>query len=488
MAFFRFGWVNLPSLLLVSSLSWSGFVQAAAQEYVREYDYVATEYDSKYTSKIAAVDGMKQELLNELGTYVQSVTKIHKDDLGDAYMTKDIVQLTAGILSVKLMEERWNRVSYYVKGNIQADPDDVLKSLEALRSNHKVEEALRASVASLKQARAEIGDLRQKMAHMESMQANEQRQLLTQYQRVNQNMDLELRFQKAINAYMEGDFDAAFKTLKALADQGLPKAQARLGRMYQKGILVERQPEKAVAYYEKARAQGFPNASGALGFAYQRGLGVGKDAAKAYELYQEGVARNSSFAKAKLAQMYMEGEYIGTDYERAYELAYEASRQDPYGFANALMGEIYLKGYGVDQDFDKARGYFEKGVEKGNGRSYGKLGNMYIKGQGVDEDYHRAYTLLLAGAKRKNGFSMARLGHLYEKGLFVDEDENKAFQLYKEAAELGSVHGFFMTGRAYRKGIGTERDKAEAKYWYRKAARLGHPKAQRFLDKKGISY
>lgn len=77
---------NFLSILDVAMLATSNGV-AAPNEYVRDYDYVATDDDSRFTSRIRALDGLKRSLLEELGTYVASVIKVNRDSLGKAYLT-----------------------------------------------------------------------------------------------------------------------------------------------------------------------------------------------------------------------------------------------------------------------------------------------------------------------------------------------------------------------------------------------------------------
>ena len=143
-------------------------VSAIEKEYIRDYDYIATDYDSKFTSRVNAIDGLKSTLLNELGTYVASVVEVNKDAMGNAYMTQDTLQLTAGIISLKLLQEKWNRISYYVQGKMRADEEEVLNALKALREDKQLEDALRDSMAELNTAREEIKHLKQQMAMLQS--------------------------------------------------------------------------------------------------------------------------------------------------------------------------------------------------------------------------------------------------------------------------------------------------------------------------------
>src|ERR1039458_7231012 len=85
-----------------------------------------------------------------------------------------------------------------------------------------------------------------------------------------------------------GDWKAAFLLLKPLAEQGNPRAQARLGYMYDAGEGVPKDNAEAMKWYRKAadqfrKAADQGNADGQyhLGAMYYYGQGVPKDYAEA---------------------------------------------------------------------------------------------------------------------------------------------------------------------------------------------------------------
>ena len=49
--------------------------------FIREYTYHANEIDSKATSRTIALEQIKRQLLEELGTYLESETEIKNDEL-----------------------------------------------------------------------------------------------------------------------------------------------------------------------------------------------------------------------------------------------------------------------------------------------------------------------------------------------------------------------------------------------------------------------
>ena len=54
------------------------------------------------------------------------------------------------------------------------------------------------------------------------------------------------------------------------------------------------------------------------------------------------------------------------------------------------LGISYFNGYGVTQDYAKAREWYEKAADKGDASAMGNLGLIYAHGQGVTQDYTKA--------------------------------------------------------------------------------------------------
>ena len=69
------------------------YVFAETRTFIKEYTYQASEYDSKVTCRLLALEQVKRLLLEELGTYLESHTEVKNFQL-----TKDqIIVLTAGV-------------------------------------------------------------------------------------------------------------------------------------------------------------------------------------------------------------------------------------------------------------------------------------------------------------------------------------------------------------------------------------------------------
>lgn len=81
---------------------------AEMKTFIKEYTYQASEDDSRNSSRIIALREVKRILLEELGTYLESVTEVQNFQL-----TKDqITMLTAGIVQTEIVDEKWDGRTY----------------------------------------------------------------------------------------------------------------------------------------------------------------------------------------------------------------------------------------------------------------------------------------------------------------------------------------------------------------------------------------
>lgn len=467
-------------LLLLSLLvapCWQA--QAATQEYIRDYTYPASRYDSEYTSRIRAIDGVKQTLLDELGVYVASVININKDNLGNETMSHDITTITAGVLSMKVLQENWNRIEYYLKARMQADPDEVLKSIKELKQNQELEQALRESAAELKKARDEVAALKNELeATRNQNQAHKtEAELVVAYQLAVGDLEQENGFQAAMRAYMLGDYQSMLQQMMALAGQGYPKAQARLAWLYERGVGVTTDYAKAMSLYQQAMEKDDGFAYARLGFMYQRGLGVEKDNLKAVEYLEKSIAKGNGHGHALMGYTYFVGAGVAKDYDESYKHAVLAKdKGNSWGYA--WLGRVYEFGLGVEVDYKEAFKWDSKAAELSDPLGLALLGHLYLKGRGVEKDEEKALKYITAGADRKNPLAQAMLGILYEHGIGMeDEDEKKAFELYKESARQGNTLGMMRYARSYWEGIGVEEDRVQGKKLVLEVVKKGMPRA-----------
>ena len=119
----------ISALLLVSAAFYSP-ANAETKTFIREYEYQASEMDSKISSRVIAFQEVKRLLLEEIGTYLQSHTEVI-----NLQLTKDhIIVLTGGVVQTELISENWDGKKYWMKAMIKLDPSSVAREIEILRN------------------------------------------------------------------------------------------------------------------------------------------------------------------------------------------------------------------------------------------------------------------------------------------------------------------------------------------------------------------
>ena len=161
---------------------------------------------------------------------------------------------------------------------------------------------------------------------------------------------------------------------------------------------------------------------------------------------------------------------------------------------------MYLKGRGVEQDFDETLRWLEKAAGNGNEQASSKLrriqaqkkkfaaalkraesgdskaqyntGMMYLKGRGVKLDAAKGTQWLEKAAAQSHEKAITRLAILLLKGEGGASDYNRAHQLLDSISGSSALAQYYL-GELYSSGRGVPRDFEVAVGWYRKAAENG---------------
>lgn len=169
-----------------------------------------------------------------------------------------------------------------------------------------------------------------------------------------------------IKAIKKGDYAAALKELRPLAELGDARAQVNLGVMYSQGQGVPFDQVEAVKWIRKSAEQGYPDGQLFMGIMYGLGLGVTKDYSESNKWYFKAAEQGQPIAQYALALKY------------------------------------YKCNGGLNQDYKEAAKWFRKSAEQGFIDAQAYLGVMHIRGKGVPEDRVLAYMWLNLSPTNKN--------------------------------------------------------------------------------------
>ena len=282
-----------------------------------------------------------------------------------------------------------------------------------------------------------------------------------------------------------GATKAEFSTALEKAKRGDAEAQFKVGRMYEKGLGVKQDYNKAREYYEKAAAQNVGLAFVNLGYTYEKGLGVKQDYNKACEYYEKAAAQNVGLAFVNLGYTYEKGLGVKQDYNKAREY-YEKAAAQNVGMAFNNLGYMYEQGHGVKQDYNKAREYYEKAAAQNVGMAFNNLGYLYTDGLGVKRDYNKAREYYEKAAAQNVGLAFKNLGDMYENGRGVKASYQEAHKYYTKGAELANAYCMMSLGRFHENGLGVRSNLKKAIDYYQHAAAGGNVQAAKALARLNV--
>ncbi len=194
------------------------------------------------------------------------------------------------------------------------------------------------------------------------------------------------------NIYKDGDKDFGIRPQPAKADavaklgaeKGYPDWQERYA-----DILKEKNgwDQKVFALYNAAAQQGQLSSWFYVGFAYEQGKVGPKDCVQAMKCYEMGLQDPDQIGCANRAGqlLFLGKDGIAQDYVRAVELFEHAHTNGENNWANDMLGNCYLFGYGCQKDPARALQLFQEVDYTSDLLNYG-LGTIYTEGLGVPQD------------------------------------------------------------------------------------------------------
>ena len=108
-------------------------------------------------------------------------------------------------------------------------------------------------------------------------------------------------FADGVAAYHTGDYETAFEVWLPLAEEGDNAAQYNVGILYQFGLGVAQDVQKAVDWYQKSAEAGFADATAHMGDLYAKGFFGVPDDATAIIWYERASKQGHAEAATKLA-------------------------------------------------------------------------------------------------------------------------------------------------------------------------------------------
>ena len=175
-------------------------------------------------------------------------------------------------------------------------------------------------------------------------------------------------------------------------------------------------------------------------------------------------------------------ENVSTGNEEAYDdFPYDESwRELASAFALVILRQdsssiadlsLELQQYGMIADANRLLLLgLEYGVALGDGDCANNLGALYYNGTCVEQDFTRAKEFYELAEKLGNEQATVNLGYIYEYGRTGKPDYSKAVVQYAKAAALwGSAEALYKLGDMFNRGKGIEADKSVAYKLYERS-------------------
>lgn len=149
--------------------------------------------------------------------------------------------------------------------------------------------------------------------------------------------------------------------------------------------------------------------------------------------------------------------------------------------AAGYLGRMYMRGEGVDINYDKALHWFRRGITGGDAGSANGLGLMYLHGLKVSKDAPKAADLFRAAADQDYAPAQVNLGKLHlDQGR--TEDVQIARSYFELAARYGNIEAYYYLAEIANFGIGRDRSCGLAAAYYKTVCEKAEPLLSSFAE------
>ena len=246
------------------------------------------------------------------------------------------------------------------------------------------------------------------------------------------------------------------------AKKGNVEAQATLGKLYAGGYVgIEIEPnekkavKKAVKWLQSAAEKGNAEARYDLTRIYFDSEGDYFDKELGVQEMKKSAEGGYYLAQSKLGDWYVEGLYVGQNFQEAEYWYRETVANNNYNWAKYKLALIHL--YGLTDPADEALGIQEildMANEEKDLYAEVLIGNWYRDGEfGMEQNLQKAAEWYQKNNYIESGFNLNMI-QLYGKDGVVDDEENwvQAFQETAEVDPQYAKYAQYALGNWYRDG------------------------------------
>ena len=240
--------------------------------------------------------------------------------------------------------------------------------------------------------------------------------------------------------------------------------------------------KQAFVWYEKAAKQGLAVAQTHLVDCYVHGIGVSVDYAVAKQWCEKAVAQDYCVAQYFMAEYFIRREQ--------YEL-YKKAAEQGYDEAQNAVGRFLKEGCGgITKNEAVAVEWFRKAAEQGFSEAQYNLAVCLENGEGCRENRVEAVDWYRKAAEQGYEIAIKSIKRITDDSPFKDNNvqilqyknnNRDSINELRKAAESGDIEAQYELGTRLYYGNKCNVNNVEAVKWFRKAAEQGYTKAQYLL-------
>ncbi len=439
--------------------------RAEGKDFSAEFTYPVSDLDNRVSARVLALEGVKEKLWKDLWSYLEGVIAVKNLQL----TAEQIAAFVPALASVRVVDEKWNGKSHWIRADLSINTDQTLQSLRNwMRDDVRTRELL--------EARKKREDLLRKMAILRpqaSFPAKGTKKKTGEYSSLVTGLSAMDWLLRGYIAEHSGHGSEA----KKYFDNVLELDRRNGAALFHRGLALLRIGKKAEAVRDFTRAIRL-NPQSSLAY-YSRGLALAQSGKnrQAIQDFSKAIEFDSKFTPAYLQRgraLDRSGrlEEAIDDFTKAIELNPENSRS--YTSRGAVYSKLglsleatsdFAKAVRLDQKNDLTRGSYESSsLRPGNGSpSIAELDLAISRNPGDADAYFR------------RGMAYDQLGNRPQ----ALQDFNKAIELNPKNAAA-----YFMRGLVY--GM------IDVRYAsindIKVSARLGYKPAQEYMNALGSAW
>ena len=289
---------------------------------------------------------------------------------------------------------------------------------------------------------------------------------------------------KAISLWYQGKNEEALTKYLEIEKTGDPEVYYYLAQYYQYAPEDIRDIKKSIEYLEKGTQLGQSDCMLKLGKSYEKGEGIEKNPKKAEELYKAVIDKkdyHEELGYFYLGYLYYKYAQTKEDYREVVELFDKSENPEGY-YYNAVIYSDHLKEERQKYiNRDLAIEYLGKSANRFYRPAMMILGMLWERAKKYEEAFER-YEMCLGTTLFSNELELEayyKVGYFYKEGLGVEKDYTKALENFlvvireepkqKNMNKINYSNANYQLGLMYENGLGVDIDSEKAKTYFEEA-------------------